>query len=286
MSRKSGISWTKSTWNPMVGCSLVSPGCTNCYAMVQAHSIAAQGGKAGKKYDGLTKIAANGQPVWNGTVRMADEWAIDQPKRWTDPRLIFVNSMSDWAHEGLSRDDVFRVLDVMMEADQHTYQLLTKRADRMLELTEAYRAARGIDRFRHLWFGVTVEDQRRADERMPLLAQVQAEVRFLSGEPLLGPLDLSGLPEVEWVIVGGESIDTGRRLAGDRARSFDVAWARALLKYCRERGIAFHFKQLGENPVGADRVTPKGDELEEAPADLQVREYPKTAPRYLLDLAG
>jgi len=283
MAARTGISWAHSTWNPHVGCAIVSPGCTNCYAMVRAHEIASQPGKAGAKYAGLTEVV-NGRPVWNGKSRIANPDVLDQPRRWASPRLIFVDSMSDLFYEGFTKEEVYRILDMMMEVDRHVYQVLTKRTRRMLDITTDYLADRGLDRFEHIWLGTSVEDQRRAEERVPLIARVKAEVRFLSCEPLLGPLDLSGLPDVEWIIAGGESIDRNRRLAGEHARVFDPDWGRGLRDHCAARGIAFHFKQMGENPLGARPRSPKGEALDDIPEDLRIQEYPDWRPRDLFSV--
>jgi len=221
MGDKTGISWTDATWNPIAGCSVVSPGCTNCYAMKEAHRLGNALGQ--EKYRGLTKVV-NGKPVWTGEVRL---WpaALDQPLRWKRPRRIFVNSMSDLFHEGLRDDQIDQVFAVMALASQHTFQVLTKRPERMLsycaELHErravpvslalhrvpGERSPRDVGAVEdainagplpNVWLGVSAEDQQRADERIPLLLQTPAAVRFVSYEPALGPIDFR-----PWLSIGG-----------------------------------------------------------------------------------
>lgn len=264
MSDQSGIEWTRSTWNPTVGCSLMSPGCTNCYAMNFAHRLAtAFGNAAGRKYKGLT-VKVKGNPVWTGVVMVADD-AVLIPLRWKKPRLVFVNSMSDLFHDQLPTEAVDRVFAVMQLASQHIFQLLTKRPDRM----RAYmndpetpaRVRTAADRIRpgagvghwppkNVWCGTSVEDQARADERIPELLATRAHTRFLSIEPLLGSVRLAGAASIRelrpgrgragihWVIVGGES--------GRKARPMHPLWALELRDECRHLAIPFFFKQVGQ----------------------------------------
>lgn len=269
MAEDTGISWTDHTWNPIVGCSLKSPGCTNCYAMKQAHRLEALGSA---KYAGLTRLV-NGRPVWTGAVRMADEKTLDWPLRKTKPSLIFVNSMSDLWHEALSPQVQFRIVDVMAAATWHRFQVLTKRADVMVERLRTWMIARDLTQLPdHIWWGVSVEDQKRAEEWLPLLATIPAKVRFLSMEPLLAPVDLTGLPSVEWYIVGGESVDPSQDRGS--AAAFDPAWARLIRAQARAVGGAFHFKQLGCNPTTGRTQSFKGDRPDEWPEDLRVQEWP------------
>jgi protein gp37 len=267
MGDKTGISWTMATWNPIVGCSILSPGCKNCYAMKMAARLEKMGAA---KYAGLTSVI-NGKPVWNGTIRM-DEKSLDQPIRWKRPRVIFVNSMSDLFHEDLPEGAVFRIIDIMVQADWHKFQVLTKRTRRMVELLAAWCASRGKDLPDHIAWGTTVEDQARADERIPELAKVPGKIRFISCEPLIGPLDLSALPKIEWVIVGGESAAPGDDLAA--IREFDPAWAEVLAAYCIANGILFFFKQFGSKPKGIMLKDKKGGDVTEFPANLVVRQVP------------
>ena len=324
MADQSKIEWTDATWNPVRGCAIVSPGCTNCYAMKQAHRFSGPG----KPYDGLTKLTKGG-PVWTGKVRVVPE-LLREPLRWKRPRRIFVNSMSDLFHEDVPDEFIGAVFGVMAQCPQHTFQVLTKRATRMLAwFTEeepqhaslrewCFYAARDLAGkewmpiapwtqrwpLRNVWLGVSVEDQRRADERIPLLLQTPAAVRWISAEPLLGPISFEGcwikykdpaihenwLERLDWVVVGGES--------GHRARPFDVSWARSLRDQCKALGVPFFLKQLGRYPFsdrdegypwaqlynGNDKAlkewglfdgpSSKGGDPADWPADLRVREYP------------
>ncbi len=256
MSDKTGIEWTDSTWNPLVGCSRVSAGCVNCYAERHAYRFARQSGTA---YEGTAKLV-NGKPTFTGRVNL-NERALDQPMRWRRPRRIFVNSMSDLFHENVSDDVLQRIFIVMARAERHTFQVLTKRPERMLNFfmrralvstgDALHHAARGRWPLPNVWLGVSVEDQAAADERIPLLLRTPAAVRFLSCEPLLGPLSFDGmfasadvrdgtnmLEVLDWVIAGGES--------GPRARPMHPDWARSLRDQCAAAGVPFFFKQWGE----------------------------------------
>lgn len=210
MSDKTKISWTDSTWNPIRGCSRVSEGCRNCYA----ESVAARFSGPGMPYEGLARRTSTGEPRWTGDVRLVEK-ALEQPLRWKRPRKIFVSSMSDLFHERLNNDDIDRVFAVMMLAPHHTFQVLTKRPHRMraymrapnlyqriLDAAREFRDRRSpLDSVpisnpslfpaRHVWLGVSVENQATADERIPPLLDTPAAVRFLSCEPILGPVDLS-----------------------------------------------------------------------------------------------
>ena len=163
----SSIQWTDATWNPVRGCSIVSPGCTNCYAMKQAHRF----NGLGQPYEGLTRLTSKG-PVWTGTIRLVPE-ALDQPLRWRRPRRIFVNSMSDLFHEDVPEDFLIATFGAMFMANQHIYQILTKRPERMCRfLTDAGQWVSNPRR--NIWLGVSCEDQATADERIPLLLQTPA----------------------------------------------------------------------------------------------------------------
>ena len=222
MNVKTTIEWTDATWNPVTGCTKVSPGCAHCYA------------------EAITLRFKRGGPFLPGktTIRLHDD-RLEQPSLWRSPHMIFVNSMSDLFHEEVPFDFVDRVFEVMRECNWHTYQVLTKRPERMLEYAES--RADGVAWPAHVWAGTSVENQYWADRRIPLLRQVSATVRFLSCEPLLRPIDLRAhLDSVQWVIVGGES--------GPRARPSNVEWIRDLRDQCQERGTAFFLKQLGGHP--------------------------------------
>lgn len=207
--------------------------------------VAHRFGKPGGHYDGLTKLV-NGNAVWTGKVRLTHEESLTTPLRWKRPRRIFVNSMSDLFHEDIPEEWIIQVFDIMSRATQHTFQVLTKRPERMRELMNK-------DKFRtqwpaimqdggylpNVWLGVSAEDQIRFDERVSLLLQTPAAKRFISAEPLLGPIDITqpdGL-DIDWIIAGGES--------GFGARPMDIKWVRSLRDDCVDNGIAFFFKQWG-----------------------------------------
>jgi protein gp37 len=213
VSDRSLIEWTEATWNPVTGCTQVSPGCAHCYAKTFA-----------ERFEGVP-----GHAYEVGFALTLRPERLRQPLEWKRPRLIFVNSMSDLFHENVPEDYIRRVFDVMGEACWHTFQILTKRADRLASL------APRLDWPENVWMGVSVESQRWTS-RIDYLRHVQAAVRFLSCEPLLGPLhlDLSG---IDWVIVGGES--------GPGARPMRLEWARSVREQCLAAGVPFFFKQWG-----------------------------------------
>jgi protein gp37 len=302
MADKTHIEWTRgddgtpgATWNPVTGCTMVSAGCTNCYAMGLAGTrLAHHPSRAG-----LTR-ESGGRPVWTGEVRLNEQW-LDQPLRWRRPRRIFVCAHGDLFHEAVPDAWIDRVFAVMALAPQHQFQVLTKRPDRMQEYFKARREgdpwAEAADYLAdrlglkdhpvvleprdiplpNVWLGVSVEDQATADARIPHLLATPAAVRFVSAEPLLGPVDLTAvkrwspcsIPEyggdghellscllgpsrLDWVIVGGES--------GPGARPMEAAWAESLRDQCRAAGVAFFMKQMAKKaPI---------------PADLMVREFP------------
>ncbi|UJX46609.1 DUF5131 family protein [Xanthobacter sp. YC-JY1] len=258
MADKSAIEWTDATWNPIVGCSLVSPGCTNCYAMRMAARLEAMGQAA---YAGTTKPSAAG-PVWTGKVSLHRP-ALFKPLDWKKPRSIFVNSMSDLFHPAVRVEDILHVFTVMAIAHQHDFQILTKRNDRMRRfirqpdlLAQIYAnwySFSGGAREVHGWplpnvlIGVSVEDQRRADERRRDLRSL-AELgwrTFVSYEPALGPVDWTGWEFLSGLISGGES--------GPRARPTHPDWHRAARDFCAAHGIPYFFKQWGAWEVAVDR---------------------------------
>jgi len=315
MADKTGIQWTDATWNPVIGCRRVSEGCRNCYAEFQAMRIVAQQRANGneseyveviktrdcKRCEGTGTLVGRwvtgkeymrsdcptclgtGQapaPLWNGKCVFLPK-RLDQPLRWTKPRMVFVNSMSDLFHEDLTFPQIAAVFGVMAAAEKHTFQVLTKRPGRIREFFDwldgmAQRAAfpkESIDwRRRHIlhaamlkhvtlkkdpgtgsdwpipnvWLGTSVEDQDTADVRIPLLLQSPAAIRFLSAEPLLGALDLEEVPwrpyaDLHWVIVGGES--------GSGARECDASWVREIVQTCQRAGVAVFVKQLGKHVI-------------------------------------
>lgn len=308
MAEHSKIEWTDATWNPITGCQIVSPGCTNCYAM----KLAGTRLQHHPSRKGLTQDSKAG-PVWTGEVRFNEVW-LDQPLRWKRPRMIFVCAHGDLFADGVKDEWIDQIFAVMALSPQHIFQVLTKRPERMREyLTEAHRqnmiAHAFIDLFLdkklpksaitnerlpvvegpsdaepdlknwplpNVWLGVSVEDQTRADERIPILLDTPAAVRWISAEPLLGPIDVLPylfiythednarlslgpnsdepilpfrdpattpavdicIPRIDWVVAGGES--------GQGARPMHPDWARSLRDQCASAGVAFHFKQWGE----------------------------------------
>lgn len=223
----SNIEWTDATWNPVAGCRIVSPGCTNCYAMRMASRLQAMGVK---KYAGTTRKSGN-RRVWTGRVNF-DSAALAAPLTWRRPLRIFVNSMSDLFQEGVDVEFVLRIWRVMERATWHSFQILTKRPERMLAVLSdsSFRVLPNV------WLGTSVESEGYTG-RIDLLRRVPAIVRFVSFEPLLGPIvdpDLSG---IHWAIVGGES--------GPRSRAMDHWWVEELHAACKGQGVAFFFKQWG-----------------------------------------
>lgn len=323
MGGKTGIQWTDATWNPLRGCSRVSEGCRNCYA----EKVAARFSGPGAPYEGLAEVGAKGAR-WNGQIKLVHEHLGD-PLRWRKPRRIFVNSMSDLFHEAVPFEYIAAVFGVMAAAREHTFQILTKRPKRALAFFEwldhpvfdgrapfdvcARYAIRRLDpkiigRSRlmdptapwpppNVWLGVSVEDQATADTRIPILLDLPAAMRFISAEPLLGPICFGGRdgwlsgtrsssagPGIDWVIVGGES--------GPGARVCDVAWVRMIVAQCQEARTACFVKQLGAKPVAVPRcaegrlgagdlyvpvdlIDRKGGDPEEWPKNLRVRQMPR-----------
>jgi protein gp37 len=214
MAINSSIEWTEATWNPLTGCTKISPGCKHCYA--ERMSL---------------RLQAMGQPNYaNGFDLTLHEGALEVPLRWKKPQKIFVNSMSDLFHKDVPDEFIFKTFDVMGRAAWHRFQVLTKRSDRLLELNLQ------LPWTRNIWMGVSVED-RDYTFRIDHLRQTNAYVKFLSLEPLLGPLRRLRLTGIDWVIVGGES--------GPGARRMDPAWVSDIRKQCVESGVPFFFKQWG-----------------------------------------
>jgi protein gp37 len=325
----SNIEWTDVTWNPFVGCTKISAGCTHCYAINQAyrnHAMAAKMPNPGrmKYYEGLTHKKGD-RTDWTGFVRFVPE-ALEIPLRWKKPRKIFVNSMSDLFHESIPFEQIDRVVAVMALTPQHTYQVLTKRPERMLEYVQSAKnririaaidlgRAKGIEHsdiescqwdwpLPNVWLGATVENQKAADDRIPLLLQTPAAIRFLSVEPLLEKVDLNLLHvegitnldclrghhgvsyplqgrcnKINWVIIGGES--------GPGARECNIEWIKSALKQCKSADVPAFVKQLGSRPSNLptyvslkDKLRDrKGANLSEWPEDLRVREFPAESTR-------
>jgi protein gp37 len=320
----SAIEWTDETWNPVTGCTKVSQGCKNCYAEGVAerfwasqyppveYPLPVEEWPPEALESGATACMATRTRRFTDVMTHRDR--LEQPLRWRKPRRVFVNSMSDLFHEDVPYDFIESVFGVMARAQAHTFQILTKRPERMREFfAHPGRAAwshwapvmdgvPGVRPMRHgewpgwplpnVWLGVSVEDQATADERIPLLLDTPAAVRFVSYEPALGPVDfIGGLPSglhpafgfLDWIIVGGES--------GHGARPFDLAWARSVIEQGRAAGVPVFVKQLGAVAVthsvrqhgSATLFTlklrdRKGGDPVEWPEDLRVREFPAPVP--------
>ena len=224
---ETAIEWTDATWNPVAGCSVMSGGCTNCYAMQMARRLEAMGVD---KYKGLTRISGS-RAVWNGTVH-EDHASLNIPVRWKKPRKIFVNSMSDLFHPSVSAEFIAKVWLVMEHTPHHSYQILTKRPDRMAELS----ASEFLTKLPNVWLGTSVENE-HVVHRIDELREVPATIRFISFEPLIGPVGSIDLTGIDWAIVGGES--------GPRARPIKEAWIDEIHDACQDYGTAFFFKQWG-----------------------------------------
>ena len=211
---QSSIEWTEMTWNPTTGCSKVSAGCKYCYAEVMTRRLQAMG---------LDKYK-------NGFEIAIHEDALEVPYSWKGSKLVFVNSMSDLFHPGIPLQFIKKVFQVMNDNPQHTFQVLTKRAERLYEVHEE------LEWTNNIWMGVSVEDNRVTD-RIDFLRETNAKVKFLSCEPLIGPLTNINLENIDWVIVGGES--------GRKARPIKEWWVWDIRQQCQEVGVAFFFKQWG-----------------------------------------
>ncbi len=316
------IEWTDKVWNPVRGCAIVSEGCRSCYAMRQAHRFSGKG----QPYEGLTVLGKHG-PRWNGTARFVPE-KLAEPLSWRKPRRCFVNSMSDLFHEDITNEQIAAVFGVMAATPHITYQLLTKRAERLPEWFEWVGCQQGSEatlperitcylsaaRKEHLgdkapppgwpepgpwplpnvWLGVSAEDQQRADERIPLLLQCPAAVRWVSAEPLLGPIDFEHIgnalfdreaaikrsmhgpaamnrdqaesfiahPQLAWVVAGGES--------GQRARECDADWMISIVRQCEAAGVPVFVKQdTGPKPGKQGKIP---DAL------WALKQFPETTP--------
>lgn len=223
MADRSAIEWTEATWNPTTGCDKVSPGCDHCYALTLSKRLKAMGSP---------KYQLDGDPRTSGPgfgLALHPD-SLDVPTRWREPRLIFVNSMSDLFHDQVPVGYIADVFDVIARTPQHTYQVLTKRAQRLAKIADK------LDWPTNLWMGVSVESARYTF-RINHLRKVPAAVRFISAEPLLGPLGDIDLSGIQWVIAGGES--------GPNARPVEHDWVTELRDTCTTAGVAFFFKQWG-----------------------------------------
>lgn len=249
MAERTGIEWTDATWNPIVGCSIRSPGCTNCYAMSMARRIEAM--QPGSHYAGTTRVV-NGRPVWTGNLALAPKEILFAPLRWKKLRVVFVNSMGDLFHEKVADRDIDAVFAVMM-ASSHKYIVLTKRDEHMRDYVTAPDLTERIFNRQvdmglfmgadqpadNIWLGSSVEDQRRADERRSAMAAIAAQGwnTFVSYEPALGLVDWQGWEFLAGIISGGES--------GRDARPTHPVWHMTTRDFCASHGIPFFFKQWG-----------------------------------------
>ena len=308
----SSIEWTNKTWNPTTGCDRTTPGCDRCYALTMAKRLKGMG-SAKYQTDGNPKTSGPGFGV------AMHETSLPEPLRWKKPARVFVNSMSDLFHAEITNDFIARVFAVMALTPQHTYQILTKRHGRMRSLLGSQEFVRLVDDHREwlrpgcgdftwplpgVWLGVSVEDQKRADLRIPALLETPAALRFLSCEPLLGPVDLFSGDHtghesdydgdticldcstdsehvswravdrtalgIDWLIVGGES--------GPGARPMDTAWVASLIKQGHDAGAAVFVKQLGSVWAKTNAASDtKGGKPDDWPAGLRIREYPTAA---------
>jgi protein gp37 len=239
------IEWTDATWNPVAGCTVLSPGCTNCYAMRMAARLAAMGAE---KYEGLTRKSGE-RAVWTGKLFL-DRNALERPKKWRKARQIFVNSMSDLFHADVPAEFIREVWLTMEATPHHTYQVLTKRPDRMALITAT------LPLLKNVWLGTSVEN---ADylQRIDDLRRVRSVVRFVSFEPLLGSVASGDLTGIHWAIVGGES--------GPRAREMNPKWVDEIEAACRRYKTAFFFKQWGGKNKKATGRLLRGRTYDEMP---------------------
>jgi protein gp37 len=246
MAANSKIEWTECTWNPVTGCTKISPGCRHCYAERMAK-----------------RLQAMGQPNYRNGFRLTPHpHMLDLPLHWRQPRMIFVNSMSDLFHQGVPLDFIRKVFDVMQRASQHCFQVLTKRSERLAQLSPQLPWPDNV------WMGVTVENADHAF-RIDHLRQTNAAVKFISFEPLLGPVARVNLADIDWAIVGGES--------GPGARPMQPEWVTGLRDRCQAAGIPFFFKQWG----GINKKA-NGRVLDDKTWD----ERPQSITRRKLDYAG
>lgn len=325
----SKIQWTEKTWNPIRGCARVSAGCENCYAERHAHRFSGPG----QPWHGLT-VLGNSGPRWAGEARFIPE-KLGDPLKWQKPQRVFVNSMTDLFHGDITNEQIAAVFGVMAACPQHTFQVLTKRPARMVEWFRWFNSETQVSDFTldewyisecyarevlgdiratatgrswplsNVWLGVSVENQTTANERIPLLLQCPAAVRWVRAEPLLDAVDLEPWmphsPEetgqrrnvpLDWIVVGGES--------GAKARPCNVEWIRSIVRQCKRNDVPVFVKQLGAFAVADDMAeigggifgvatdgvpagrwslrlnSPKGGDPDEWPEDLRVREYPPT----------
>lgn len=229
MAQGSGIEWTEATWNPVAGCTPISPGCLNCYAARMALRLEHISEAGCAKYKGTAKRSKNGRPVFSGRINL-DYDALELPRKWRKGRRIFVNSMSDLFHENVPESFIEDVFAVMNECPQHQFQVLTKRPERALKLSPR------VEWTKNIWLGTSVENAMYI-HRIETLRLVPAHIRFLSCEPLIGPMPKLPLNGIHWVIVGGES--------GPGSRPMEPQWVEQIRDRCIASEVAFFFKQWG-----------------------------------------
>jgi protein gp37 len=259
MADGSAIEWTDATWNPVAGCTVATAGCTNCYAMRMAARLEAMGST---KYQGLTR-KSGGRYVWTGKV-VQDEAALSAPLRWRKPRTVFVNSMSDLFHAAVELEFIAKVWAVMKETPQHTYQVLSKRPERMRTVL----SLREFPVLPNVWIGTSVEDSAvlsRVDE----LRHTPGAIRFISFEPLIGSVSGANLEGIHWAIVGGES--------GPRARPMPQLWVDEIERMCRRAGTAFFFKQWGGKNKKASGRMFNGRTYDEMPSRASRSQHQRLA---------
>lgn len=249
MGDRTGIEWTDATWNPVTGCDRTSPGCDNCYALTQAGRLKLMGNP---RYQNDGDLRTSG-PGFGVTLH---DDMLDRPLRWQRPRHIFVNSMSDLFHPDVPDEFIASVFKVMVEAEQHVFQVLTKRSARLARLADRLPWPRNV------WIGVSVETDRYAYRARHLQEVRQAAVRFVSAEPLLGPLDSLPLDELDWLIVGGES--------GVGHREMREEWAADLRDRCVASGVPFFFKQWGGIRSKSGGCLLQGEEWKQMPDTASV----------------
>ena len=247
MAQLSKIEWTDVTWNPVAGCTVATSGCMNCYAMRLAARLEAMGTP---KYQGLTR-KSGGRYVWTGKV-VQDDKALQSPLGWRKPRTVFVNSMSDLFHPSVDVEFIAKVWAVMAATPQHTYQILTKRPERMREIL----SSADFSILPNVWLGTSVEDSAVLG-RIEELRCTPSAVRFVSFEPLIGSVAGADLTNIHWSIVGGES--------GPRARPMSQVWVDEIKRMCRISGAAFFFKQWGGRNKKAAGRTLNGRTYNEMP---------------------
>lgn len=309
MATNSKIEWTEATWNPLAGCTRDGPDCDHCYAATMTARLESMGNE---KYSGLTVLNARGQRHFNGKINLIES-ALTIPLKRRKPTVYFVNSMSDLFHKDVPFDFIDKVFAIMALCPQHIFQVLSKRSERMAEYMESRaksadywkQADRGFGytlefdtgekkfslvRFPlpNAWLGTSCGNQETADRRIPPLLRVPAAVRFLSVEPLIGPVDLEPYlypahDRANWTIVGGES--------GHGARPCNIEWIRSIVRQCAAASVPCFVKQFGARPVDGTRMSmdhdrlplnlshPKGGDPSEWPEDLRVRQMPTAAER-------